>query len=86
MRIVIIPFALVLLVVGLILTPTPLPIGIPMVAVAVFLLIGSSPPALRLLRRARRPPGRVAYSRPASRRASGGGAIRVRGAWPSKVA
>lgn len=54
LRIVVVPFALVLLVVGAILTPTPLPFGIPMMAVAIFLLIGSSKPALRLVRRLRR--------------------------------
>ncbi len=54
LRIVVVPFALVLLLAGAIITPTPLPFGIPMMAVAIFLLIGSSKLALRLVRRLRR--------------------------------
>jgi Sec-independent protein secretion pathway component TatC len=53
-RIVTIPFALVLLVVGAILAPTPIPVGVPMMALAIFLLVGSSKSALRSVRRVRR--------------------------------
>lgn len=53
-RLIVVPFALVLLAVGALLTPTPLPFGLPMMALAIFLLIGSSKPALRLVRRVRR--------------------------------
>lgn len=53
-RFVAVPFALVLFAVGAVLTPTPLPFGIPLMAIAVFLLIGSSKFALRLVRRTRR--------------------------------
>ncbi|MCD7059328.1 hypothetical protein [Pelagibacterium xiamenense] len=53
-RLVLVPFALVLLIVGAILAPTPIPFGIPMVALALFILIGTSKTALRLVRRTRR--------------------------------
>jgi len=53
-RIITIPFALVLLIAGAILAPTPIPVGVPMMALAIFLLIGSSKFALRSVRRLRR--------------------------------
>lgn len=53
-RLVLVPFALVLLVVGATLAPTPIPFGLPMIALALFILIGTSKTALRLVRRARR--------------------------------
>lgn len=53
-RIVTIPVALVLLVAGAILAPTPIPVGVPLMALATFLLIGSSKFALRSVRRLRR--------------------------------
>lgn len=53
-RIVTVPFALVLFLAGAIVAPTPIPLGIPMMAFAIFLLIGSSKFALRSVRRLRR--------------------------------
>ncbi|WP_404405788.1 hypothetical protein [Pelagibacterium halotolerans] len=53
-RFVLVPFALVLLIVGAIVAPTPIPFGVPMMALALFILIGTSKTALRLVRRARR--------------------------------
>ena len=53
-RVATIPVALVLLVVGAILAPTPIPVGVPMMALAIFLLLGSSKFALRSVRRLRR--------------------------------
>ncbi|AEQ50629.1 hypothetical protein [Pelagibacterium halotolerans] len=53
-RVVTIPVALALLVVGAVLAPTPIPAGVPLMALAIFLLIGSSKFALRSVRRLRR--------------------------------
>jgi len=43
------PLLIVMFVIGLVLAPTPIPIGVPLMAIAVFLLIATNPHAARLV-------------------------------------
>ena len=47
------PLLVVMFLVGLVLAPTPIPLGIPIMAVAVFLLIATNPHAAQLVLRLR---------------------------------
>ena len=48
------PLLLIVFVIGLILAPTPIPLGVPLMALSVFLLIATNRHAARLVARLRR--------------------------------
>lgn len=54
MRYLLTPLLVLLLVIGLILAPTPLPVGVPIMAMAIFLLIATNRHAARQIARWRR--------------------------------